>query len=114
VNALRWILGGLIVLLGGGFIVLNLVAGGFRKSFGASEVNPLITLLPLVAMALLLAGLIFPASKPLLHAGAVAAVALIVFCVWQFIAESATVVWFAIAYLLVWLAFYWCAAWRTT
>ena len=111
--ALRWILGLIIVLLGAGFVVLSIVAGGFRRSFGASDRNPLITIAPLAAMVLLLAGLILPSIRPLLHAGAVAAVALIVFCVWQSIAEAATVTWFGVAYLVAWLAFYWFAAWRS-
>jgi hypothetical protein len=34
---LRWILGSIIVLAGGGFVALAIVAGGFRRSFGASS-----------------------------------------------------------------------------
>ena len=110
--ALRWILGLVVVLLGAGLVVLSIVAGGFRRSFGASDRNPLVTLAPLAAMGLLLAGLIFPSCAPLLHAGAAAAVALIAFCVWQSIAEAAVVTWFGVAYLVAWLAFYWLAVWK--
>lgn len=109
---LRWILGGLIVLLGGGFIVLSVIAGGFRKSFGASEVNPLITILPLVAIGLLLASLIFVANKPLLHIAAAAAIGLVGFCIWSMIKESATMMWFPLIYLAAWFWFYWHAAFR--
>lgn len=110
--ALRWILGLIVVLLGAGFVVLGIVAGGFRRSFGASERGSLVTLAPLAAMGLLLAGLVFPSCAPLLHAGAAAALALIAFCVWQSIAEAAVVTWFGVAYLVAWLAFYWLAVWK--
>ncbi|MEP6764895.1 MAG: hypothetical protein ABJB66_11315 [Gemmatimonadaceae bacterium] len=113
-TALRWTLGIIITVLAGGFVMLSVVAGGFRKSFGASDTNPLVTMLPLLAAAVLLAGLIVPSHKPLLHAGAVAAVGLISFCVWQMIAESATVTWLGIAYLIAWLVFYYRAAWQAT
>ena len=93
-------------------VVLMIVAGGFRKSFGASPVNPFWQLLPFIAMAVLLAALIAPANRLLLHAGALAALALTAFCLWQLIAESATITWVGIAYLLVWLFFYWRAAWQ--
>jgi hypothetical protein len=112
-STLRWILGGLALFFGGGFLVLCIVASGFRKSFGASELNPLLVVLPLAALAILLAGLLFPSSKPLLHTGALAAVGLIGFCVWQMIVDFATVLIFGIAYLVAWLAFYWMAAFRT-
>ena len=105
--AFRWLLGLLLVGLGGAFTVLSIVASGFRKSFGASPNSPLLTVLPLAAMLLLLAGLMAPGNRLLLHAGAIAAVALIAFCVWMMIAESAVVVWFGVMYLAGWLYFYW-------
>jgi len=113
-NTLRWILGAIIVLLGGGFIILSMVAGSFRKSFGASELNPLVTILPLAGMALLLTSLIFTANKPLLHLAAIAAVGLVGFCVWQMVKEAATVMWFPLLYLAGWFLYYWLAAWRIT
>ena len=105
--ALRWILGLVLAGLGGGFIVLSIVASGFRKSFGASPVNPLTTILPVVAMIVLLAGLVWPANRTLMHTGAVAALALIALCVYLMISESAVVVWFGVFYLVGWLWFYW-------
>jgi hypothetical protein len=109
--ALRWILGAVIVLLIGGFLFLFMVASGFRKSFGGSENNPLLAILPVAAAVLLLAGLLLPANKPLLHAAAVAAVGLIGFCVWMLIREAATVLWFGIFYLCVWLVYYGLTVW---
>lgn len=100
-------LGLVLAALGGGFFFLTMVASGFRKSFGASTINPLIQVLPIAAMLVLLAGLIAPSNRMLLHVGAACAVALIGFCVWQMISESAIVVWIGVFYLVVWLYFYW-------
>jgi hypothetical protein len=113
VTTLRWILGLIIALLGGGYVILLVVSNGLRKSFGASETNPLLVVLPLVAVAVLAAALVWPANRTLLHIAAIAAVGLIGFCVWQMISESVTVLWFGIIYLVAWLVFYWQAAWQT-
>jgi hypothetical protein len=51
--------------------------------------------------------LIAPSNRLLLNVAAVSAVGLIGLCIWQLIADSATVMWWAIAYLLLWLYFYW-------
>jgi hypothetical protein len=112
-TALRWTLGIILTLAGGGFMLLSVIAGNFRKSFGASDVNPLITILPVVGMALLLAALIFPAKRVLVHTAAAAAIGMIVLCVWQLISEAATFLWISLLYLVAWLVFYWHAAWST-
>lgn len=76
--------------LGSGFLILTMVTNGFRKSFGASEMTPLVQILPIAAMAILLAGLIPLSSRLLLHIGAAAALGLIGFCVWNMTFEAAT------------------------
>jgi hypothetical protein len=105
-NTLRWALGIVLVLLGTGVTVLFVFADGFRRSFGASENNPLVLILPLASGALLLAALIFPGNRMLLHVAAVAAFVLAAGCVWQIIAEAATVLWFALGFLALWYVFY--------
>lgn len=105
--ALRWIMGLLLVATSGGFFALTQFSRGFRRSMGASPLNPLIQVLPLIAAAILLGGLVAPTNRALMHAGAVAAVGLIGFCVWQAFAEKAFVVWLGVAYLLIWLWYYW-------
>ena len=40
-NAFRWLVTGLIVLLAGGYLVLFILASNFRRSFGASDTNAL-------------------------------------------------------------------------
>jgi len=103
---LRWILGSILVLLGGGFTILVIVSNGFRRSFGASPVHALFVALPLIAMVLLLAALIAPTQRMLLHVAAGAAVILVGFAIWQLIAESATVMWWGLLYLATWFVFY--------
>jgi hypothetical protein len=102
----RWSLGVVLAATASAYLVLMIVAGGFRQSFGASAVNPLITVLPLLGMGLLLAGLVVPSYRPLLHVGAICAVALLGACVWFLIAEAATELWVAIILLVGWLWFY--------
>ena len=105
-NTLRWILGSIAAFMGGGYLLMVLVSNGFRRSFGASENHPLVWILPLVAAALLLGGIAYPSNRLLLHAGAVVAFALAFCCVWHLVAESATVLWGALAYLTAWFSFY--------
>jgi hypothetical protein len=109
-KTLRWVLGVLNALFGGFLVFLWMVAEGFRASFGASENSPLEILLPLAAQAVLLAALIAPHRRALLHAGAVAALGLAVFCVWAMVAEAATIMGYALVYIAAWLVFYWRAA----
>lgn len=104
---IRWILGIVITLLCGGFLFLFMVSNGFRRSFGASENNPLAAILPLIAAAILCGGVVFPTQTILLHAGAVASLGLVGFCVWQLYYEAATVMWYGLFYLALWLFFYW-------
>ena len=105
--ALRWVLGLLLGGIGGGFLLLMVVGSGFRKSFGASEISPMLQLLPIAAMVVLFAGLIAPSNRLLLHIGAASAVAVMGYCVWAIIYESATVLWLVLVYLVMWLYFYW-------
>ncbi|MBC8086705.1 MAG: hypothetical protein H7Z40_05530 [Phycisphaerae bacterium] len=105
--AYRWLLGIVLAGLGGSFIVLSIVASGFRKSFGASPMNPLVSVLPVVAMLVLLGGLIAPGNRPLRHGGAIAAVGLIGFCGWLMITEPAPSIIFGFLHLAAWLYFYW-------
>jgi hypothetical protein len=112
-NALRWILGTIGGVFGVGFVFLAIIGSGFRKSFGASENNPLLVALPVLGIVLLLAAIFFPTSKPLLHTAAAAALGLVGYFVWQIFKEAEAPFWFAIAYLAAWFVYYWLAAWRS-
>ncbi len=113
-NTLRWILGSIAAVFLGGFIVLVQLANAFRKSFGASEHGPLFIGLPVAGPAVLLAAIFFPASRPLLHIAAIAALGLTSFCVWQIVSKGEAPLWFAVAWLAGWFVYYWLAAWRAT
>jgi hypothetical protein len=86
--------------------MLLMFSNGFRRSFGSSENGILFVILPLAAMATLLAPLVLPSNRMLLHIGAITAVAMIGLCLWQIISDSAIVLWFGILYLVLWLWFY--------
>lgn len=111
-NILRWILGSITILFGGGFMFLMIIGNGFRKSFGASDTSPLVVVLPLLGFLLLFGAILFPGCKPLLHAAAVAALSLVCFCLWIIFKEGDAPMWLAVIYLVGWLAYYWLAAWR--
>lgn len=108
-NALRWSLLVTTLLAGGGYTFLVFVGSQFRRSFGASPASALWTVLPVVATVVLGASLLLPANRPLLHVAAGFVVVLIGLCLWQMMAESATVLLFAVVYLVAWLAYYWLA-----
>lgn len=105
--AYRWLLGLILAGLGGAFVVLSIVASGFRKSFTGTGANPLTTIVPVAAMLILLGGLIAPGNRTLLHVGATAALGLLGFCVWLMFSEKAVSVLWGVLYLLAWLYFYW-------
>lgn len=105
---LRWILG---LSTGGvlfGTIVLTMVASGFRKSFGASPTNPLIVALPYLALAILFAGILLPGQRWLLHLGGLTAATVLITCVVRMSDISLV----GILYSVLWLLYYWLAAWR--
>lgn len=104
--AFRWILGLCAVGLGGGFVFLVLVGNALRRSFGASPNGPYVPVLPVLAIVLLIAALIAPNCRPLLHLAALAALGLGAWCVWQIVSDAAVVLWFGIAYLVLWFVFY--------
>lgn len=107
---LRWLLGILAAGLGGGFLFLVILSNAFRRSIGATPNGPLLLILPLAAIGVLLAAILHPTFKPLLHTAAVVALALLGFCIWQIITESAMVLWLGILYLAGWFTFYSLAA----
>lgn len=108
-NALRWILGLVTSGAGLGWILLSVVGGGFRKSLGASEIPLLVVGAPLGVAGVLLAGLLFPGYRGLLHAGAGVSVVILGIC----LLNPAGLGGFGILYFGLWLTFYYLAAWRS-
>jgi hypothetical protein len=110
-NALRWSLAFATALVTIGFVVLLVLADGFRRSFGASENGPLLIGLPLTAMLLFLASLLLPGQRMLLHVAAALALALAGCSVWV-LRESVFVGTMGLLYSGLWWVWYWHTAWR--
>lgn len=110
-NSLRWFLVACTALLAIGFIALLIFADGFRRSFGASDNGPWIVALPLTAMFLFLASLVFPGQRALLHLAAVVALVLAGGSVWL-LHESGFMGTMGLLYAGLWLAWYWQVAWQ--
>jgi len=112
-NALRWILASAATLVMIWFIALLVQADSFRRSFGASKNGPLVALLPMTAMLVFLAGLIFPGQRVLLHIAAATALALVGCAVWV-LRESTFLGITGLLYSALYLVWYWQVAWART
>jgi hypothetical protein len=102
---LRWILGVATVAAAVFFVFLKFQLQGL---FGGRKTGPAEIVLPLLAFALWLAGILFPHQRILLHLGAGAAAIMLIIC----IAPLNPVTAWGIPGLLLWLFYYWLAAWR--
>lgn len=109
-NALRWILGIVTGLTAGGWIVLGIWANGFRRSFGASENAAWKIVVPLLVMIALLASLLAPTQRGLMHTVAVAVVLLVVGCLWL-VQKAPFLSLMGLIYFGLWLTYYWQAVW---
>lgn len=110
-NTLRWLLvactGSTLI----GFSVLLMIAGGFRRSFGASEHGPLITLLPFVVALIFLGALVWPEPRLLRQVAAIMALFLAGWSFWV-LQESAFVGSLGLIYSGLWGFWYWRAVWQ--
>jgi hypothetical protein len=79
-NGLRWTIGIVTALAGAGWVALAVGGSRFRQSFGASANPALMTLLPIVAAALVIASVAFPERRLLLHLVAALMAVLIMGC----------------------------------
>ena len=108
--ALRWTLIVVTALAGAGWILLALWADSFRRSFGASSVDAVTAVLPLVFLALILAALLLPEMKWLQHLAAVSVATVAVACV-VLMAETVFVGTVGLLYTGLWLLYYWHSVW---
>lgn len=104
-QALRWTLGIASALIGAGWLILGVFGSSFRSSFGASPVDLLTRLGPVVVMGLVLASVLLPGNKMLLHVTAVTVVAACVGLV-MVMRESIFVGTVGLAYCAAWLVYY--------
>ena len=110
-TGLRWTLGLITALVSAGMLAIAIIGGGFRKSFGASD-NSVVEVIIVLAAGLILASLVWPDRRALMHIVAVLMVALCIGC--AFIARQAmfTAV-LGVLYAGAWLAFYYRSVWAT-
>lgn len=108
---LRWPLFIILALGVAGFLLLLSLAGGFRRSFGASDIHPLVAVLPPVAAGILLAALLLPGQAWLLHSAALTALLVAALCIRTLLIESPTTFWIVFAFLAGWSWYYAEAAW---
>jgi hypothetical protein len=101
---LRWTLGIVTALVTLMIVAIAVVGGGFRRSFGASD-NPIPTALTLVVSALVLASLVWPEQRVLMHVVAVLMVALVVGSLFL-VRETLVTAMFGVAYAAAWLSLY--------
>ena len=108
--ALRWSLGTIAAVCGAGWVLLALWAEGFRRSFGASGVGTLKLVVPPAVLALVLATVLMPSNRWLLHACAVV-FALVAAGLVFVLRESLFVGIVGLAFFAAWFVFWWRALW---
>ena len=81
-QTLRWALGAGAALVGVAFVAFFVLAERFRESFGASGNGTATLVVPLLVLGLVLASVVWPGSRGLLHLTAVAAVLALAGALW--------------------------------
>lgn|SRR5688500_12635061 len=109
-TALRWTLGLVMAIAAAGLLAIAIIAGGFRKSFGAFSNGPPVEPIILVVAGLVLASLVWPDRRVLMHIVAVLMVALCVGCAFLAREELFTPA-LGILYAVGWLTFYYRSVW---
>lgn len=102
---LRWTLGIVSVLVGVGWLVLAVLGNSFRSSFGASSVDLLTRVGPVIVMALVVASVAIPGTKMLLHVTAVVVAAACIGLVFL-LRETVFVGTLGLAFCAAWFVFY--------
>jgi len=113
VDVLRWALATVTALVAVGFVALLVFADGFRRSFGASANGPLTIGVPLAVMLLVLASLLWPGQRMLLHVTAVTVLGVAACSVWV-LNESVFVGAAGLLFSGLWSLWYWHAAWASS
>ena len=109
--ALRWIIGLVTVIVALGAIALNVIGGGFRRSFGASDNSPLVIVVTLIVTGLVIASVVWPERRGLMHIVAILMVGLCIGCV--FLArETVFVATIGALYAAAWLTLYYRSVWQ--
>ena len=110
-NSLRWTIGIITTLATVGWVALVVAGSGFRRSFGASENSPLMSLAAAVAGMLIVSSVIWPERRLLLHVTAVVMLGLAGACIYL-ARETMFVATIGLAYVAMWFAYYYRTIWR--
>ena len=102
---LRWTLGVAAALAAGGWAALAAAGSGFRGSFGASANPAWVVALPLLAGGVVVASLVWPERRALLHAAAAVVLLLVAGCA-AVARETLVVAGLGMLYAAGWLWFY--------
>ncbi len=103
--AWRWSLGVVAVLIGGGWLALALLGDSFRSSLGASSVDVITQFAPVLVAALILASVLLPGHRLLLHVTALVVAAACVGLVFL-LRESVVVGGLGLLYGGAWFGYY--------
>ena len=109
-TTLRWTLGLVVTLTTAAFMALVIIGGGFRRSFGASDNSGLQIVIGLAVAGLVIASLIAPERRVLMHAVAVVIVAFAVLFL-VIMRQAPVVASLGLLYAIGWFAFYYRAVW---
>jgi hypothetical protein len=75
---LRWTIGIIAAVVGVGFFLLATAGSAFRASFGGSDQGPWVDLAPLLVAFLIVATVLWPDRRVLLHVTAILMAALVI------------------------------------
>lgn len=112
-NALRWTIGLVTTLVAAGWILLNVIGGGFRRSFGASDNSAVLVPIGLIAAALIMASIIWPEQRSLMHVVALVMLGLLVASV-ALMRDTVFIGSLALCYVIAWFVFYYRTVWATS
>ena len=109
---LRWILGIVMAVASIAFIAIAVIGGGFRRSFTGSDNAALFVVAAVVCGGLVMASLIWPERRLLMHVVAVLMLGLCIACVFV-TRETMFVASIGLLYAIGWFAFYYRTVWAT-
>ena len=110
-TALRWSIGIITVLTTLGIVPLAAMGGGFRRSFGASDNSVAIIAGVAICAVLVVASVVWPERRALMHVVAVLMLALCVACV-LLARQTAFVATVGVLYAASWLILYYRTVWQ--
>jgi hypothetical protein len=110
-NGLRWLIGILTAAAALGTIVIAVIGGGFRRSFGGSDNSAAIIGGVVIFAALVIASVIWPERRALMHIVALLMLTLCIACV-AIARQTMFTAMVGLLYAATWLALYYRTVWQ--